>query len=67
MSVQDEVNRVNRMLKIIVLVVVFGVVVYALNAEASIQCGIKPIPPIGCEVVYCQCDDSGCRWVFRCD
>ena len=36
-------------------------------AYANMQCGIKPIPPIGCSSsnAVCQCDSSGnCQWVF---
>lgn len=37
-------------------------------ARASINCGIPPIPPVGCEVSHCQCDGAGnCQWVFACD
>lgn len=34
---------------------------------ASLQCGIKPIPPIGCSSAdaMCICDEDGnCYWVF---
>jgi len=35
--------------------------------SASINCGIKPIPPIGCSDAdaVCVCDDDGnCAWQF---
>jgi hypothetical protein len=36
---------------------------------ASINCGIAPIPPIGCRVGSCLCDQNGrnCRWTFVCN
>ena len=35
----------------------------------NINCGIPPIPPIGCQVGDCVCDQTGrnCRWTFRCN
>ena len=36
---------------------------------ANINCGIKPIPPIGCDSddARCVCDAEGnCEWVFDC-
>lgn len=37
--------------------------------NASIRCGIAPIPPIGCEVGNCVCDSYGnnCSWTFNCN
>lgn len=34
----------------------------------NINCGIPPIPPIGCRIGPCQCDASGrfCQWTFIC-
>jgi hypothetical protein len=35
----------------------------------SIQCGIRPIPPIGCKMnsARCVCNAQGqCDWVFDC-
>lgn len=60
MKVQDEIRRVNRMLRLILLGVVL-VVLYIAIADANIICGVKPIPPIGCEAV---CTDRG--WIFIC-
>jgi len=36
---------------------------------ASINCGIAPIPPIGCRVGACVCDQYGrnCRYTFICN
>jgi hypothetical protein len=39
-------------------------------ALANIKCGIKPIPPIGCDRddAVCVCDSNGnCQWVFQCN
>lgn len=35
----------------------------------NINCGIPPIPPIGCKVGACMCDQSGrhCEWTFVCN
>jgi hypothetical protein len=38
-------------------------------AYAPIQCGIPPIPPIGCTAqdAVCVCDAQGnCHWEFHC-
>ena len=34
----------------------------------NINCGIPPIPPIGCRVGPCVCDQTGtrCQWTFVC-
>lgn len=34
----------------------------------NINCGIPPIPPIGCRVGACICDQTGtrCQWTFVC-
>lgn len=34
----------------------------------NLKCGLPPLPPLGCEVGECMCDQSGnnCRWTFRC-
>jgi|ETNmetMinimDraft_13_1059891.scaffolds.fasta_scaffold139436_1 hypothetical protein len=36
---------------------------------ANISCGIPPIPPIGCRVGACICDQHGrnCQWTFICN
>ena len=35
----------------------------------SFQCGIAPIPPLGCRVGACVCDQSGrnCQWQMVCN
>ena len=39
-----------------------------LLASSSVYCGVAPIPPVGCEVIACQCDSDGnCEWIFYCD
>lgn len=37
--------------------------------QINIKCGIPPIPPIGCQVGACACDQSGynCQWTFVCN
>ena len=39
-----------------------------LVAQSSLACGIAPIPPIGCRVGACVCDQNGqnCQWTFIC-
>ena len=34
----------------------------------NMKCGIPPIPPIGCRVGACVCDQNGnnCQWTFAC-
>jgi hypothetical protein len=61
-----------------VLVALAGAIMWATSASAeliltpipvNIQCGIPPIPPIGCEVGDCVCDSSGsrCHYEFVCN
>lgn len=36
-------------------------------AAANLQCGLKPLKPLGCQnaTAACQCDQYGnCRWVW---
>jgi len=36
----------------------------------NLQCGIPPIPPIGCDRddAVCVCDRNGnCQWLWQCD
>lgn len=37
-------------------------------ASANLNCGIPPIPPVGCKVGPCVCDQNGqnCHWTFVC-
>lgn len=33
----------------------------------SVQCGVRPVPPVGCsrQSAVCACDsDNNCEWVF---
>jgi len=36
--------------------------------KVNLSCGIPPIPPLGCKVGSCQCDQYGgnCKWTFIC-
>ena len=38
------------------------------RAQSNLACGIPPIPPIGCKVGPCVCDQYGrnCKWTFIC-
>lgn len=40
-----------------------------IQAQSSMACGIPPIPPLGCKVGACQCDQYGqnCAWTFVCN
>lgn len=44
-------------------------ILMALIIYANVQCGIPPIPPVGCKQAVCICDDYGmnCRWEFICN
>lgn len=35
----------------------------------SLNCGLKPLPPLGCKVGRCVCDANGqnCKWEFICN
>lgn len=35
---------------------------------ANFKCGLKPLPPLGCKVGRCVCDQNGnnCQWVMDC-
>ncbi len=49
--------------------VAVNLMLWAPNALANINCGIKPLPPIGCayDSGRCVCDSNGnCHWVFDC-
>lgn len=37
--------------------------------QGSISCGIPPIPPVGCKIGSCVCDQTGqkCQWQFICN
>lgn len=37
--------------------------------QVSLKCGLKPLPPLGCEVGACVCDSRGqnCKWTFICN
>jgi hypothetical protein len=36
---------------------------------ASMRCGLAPLPPLGCRVGDCVCDQQGqnCKWTFVCN
>lgn len=35
---------------------------------ANIQCGLPPLPPLGCRLGPCVCDAYGnCHWQFYCN
>lgn len=35
----------------------------------NLACGLPPLPPLGCQVGPCVCDEHGrnCRWTFICN
>lgn len=37
--------------------------------KANMACGIPPIPPVGCKVGACVCDQNrqNCQWTFICN
>ncbi len=37
--------------------------------KVNLSCGIPPLPPLGCKVGDCVCDQSGqnCQWTFVCN
>src|SRR3989442_690422 len=39
-----------------------------LVAQSSLACGLAPLPPLGCTVGACVCDQYGqnCHWTFVC-
>jgi hypothetical protein len=53
----------------IVLAIVSGAIFASPVYAQSLQCGLKPLPPVGCksEKARCICDeDSNCHWEFDC-
>ena len=54
---------------IVVAAVVASCMVTAAAFGQSIQCGLKPLAPLGCksENAHCVCDAQGnCHWEFDC-
>lgn len=48
---------------------IVSTVVIGRMAHANIQCGIKPIAPLGCQSsdAVCVCDRNGnCEWEWHC-
>lgn len=41
-------------------------VLVANDSFANINCGIPPIPPVGCAPI-CICDSAGCYYIYTCD
>lgn len=37
--------------------------------KANMACGLPPLPPLGCKVGACVCDQNGqnCQWTFICN
>ena len=60
----------NRRLHNLLGLLLLALLLYATteSAQASFNCGIAPIPPIGCHTPVCICDDAGsCSWYFTCE
>lgn len=36
--------------------------------KANLSCGLAPLPPLGCSIGSCVCDQNGnnCHWQFIC-
>jgi hypothetical protein len=36
--------------------------------KINLACGIAPLPPLGCRIGACICDQNGnnCQWTFVC-
>lgn len=36
--------------------------------KVNLSCGLRPLPPLGCQVGACMCDQNGnnCQWTFIC-
>ena len=36
--------------------------------KVNMSCGLAPLPPLGCTVGACMCDQNGrnCQWTFNC-
>ena len=36
--------------------------------KANLSCGLAPLPPLGCVIGSCVCDQNGnnCHWQFNC-
>ena len=36
--------------------------------KVNLSCGLRPLPPLGCQVGPCTCDQNGnnCQWTFIC-
>lgn len=39
-----------------------------LMMKVNLSCGLRPLPPLGCQVGACMCDQNGnnCQWTFIC-
>ena len=52
--------------KILGLVLLGLILIGPPEAAGSLRCGLKPLPPIGCDYI-CVCEHGECRWVQVCD
>ena len=51
-----------------ILTLLFIVVANMIGPAMAQQCGIAPLPPLGCKNPHCVCDTSGhCHWEFDCN
>lgn len=53
----------NKLIKLLVL----GLLITASSLSYAYMCGVKPVPPVGCDYV-CICDNLGmnCSWIAVC-
>ena len=58
------------MKKLLFVLLFTGLFVAVLSAAQAqyLQCGIPPIPPLGCSgPPHCVCSSYGCQWVWDCN
>lgn len=57
-------------MKAIAIVLLLALLVSASADAGTIQCGLQPLPPLGCHsngsFASCECDSYGCHWVWHC-
>ena len=54
---------------IMVFLIGFGIGFFTSEVAHSntLQCGLKPVTPLGCQATRCICVDDNCFWVIECD
>ena len=56
-------------MKRLILAIVSVLTIVGGTAYANWQCGIKPLPPLGCSYddAQCVCSGNSCQWVYVCN